>query len=153
MWNLTNNVNVDFLVKDTCEVIDGMVLPHGMVETRWNRLVSIKVNTFRWIVILNSLPTKDNLISRGIDAPSSLCSICMDQVENANHLFLECMLAKALIQKLGRWCDIDLSKLNSGDEMSLLLEAMHLSMNRKDILEAIIYTNWWSIWNFKNKCV
>lgn len=46
MWNLTNNVNVDFSVKDMHEVTNGMVLPHGMVETRWNRLVPINVIIF-----------------------------------------------------------------------------------------------------------
>lgn len=52
---------------------------------------------------MNRLPTKDNLISRGINVPSSLYTIFMDQVEkNVIHFFLVCKFAKALIQKLNQ---------------------------------------------------
>jgi len=50
-----------------------------------------------WRLMLNKLPTDDNLSARGCLLPS-MCSLCGNQEETSFHLFFECMYAVNL------WC-------------------------------------------------
>jgi len=45
-----------------------------------------------WRVLLHRLPTKENLLMRGLDIENSLCVICGMQRESGHHLFLTCKI-------------------------------------------------------------
>jgi len=56
--------------------------------TVWNKIVSLKVLLLVWKMLLNRLPTKDNLIHHEIIPHTSyICSSGCDQTENADNLF------------------------------------------------------------------
>ncbi|GJZ16837.1 hypothetical protein Tco_0552960 [Tanacetum coccineum] len=59
-----------FRVKETRNFIDNTFLPAQKVATRWVNFVPIKVNVFFWRVRLNCLPTRVNLVRRGINVES-----------------------------------------------------------------------------------
>jgi hypothetical protein len=57
----------------------------------WHKQVFLKVSTFAWCLLRDRLPTKKNLVSRGILPPDLhlYVSGCGD-IETAHHLFLSC---------------------------------------------------------------
>ncbi|GJS13387.1 RNA-directed DNA polymerase, eukaryota [Tanacetum coccineum] len=59
-----------FRVKETRNFIDDTFLPAQEVATRWVNFVPIKVNVFFWRVRLDCLPTRVNLVRRGINVES-----------------------------------------------------------------------------------
>ncbi|GJS62131.1 RNA-directed DNA polymerase, eukaryota, reverse transcriptase zinc-binding domain protein [Tanacetum coccineum] len=57
-WTWMLNSLGDFLVASVRSYIDTTMLPKGDYQTRWVNLVPIKVNTFAWKVMTNSLPMR-----------------------------------------------------------------------------------------------
>lgn len=55
----------------------------------WNNVVPLKVSAFAWNAIQNRMPTKQNLLKRGVNgitATQSQCTLCGDQTEDKNHV-------------------------------------------------------------------
>jgi len=75
----------------------------------WKSPAPSKVVVFSWQLLLNRIPTKDNLLSRRIIAPVSLgrCEFCEQAAETANHLFLHCYWTFKVWSKVGRWLGIN----------------------------------------------
>ncbi|GKC87071.1 RNA-directed DNA polymerase, eukaryota, partial [Tanacetum coccineum] len=63
-WDL--NGGGDFCVKDARDLVDEVLLPKENVATRWIKTIPIKVNIFAWKLHLDRLPTRSNLLKRGI---------------------------------------------------------------------------------------
>ncbi|KAK2391367.1 hypothetical protein QL285_064833 [Trifolium repens] len=57
----------------------------------WHPHVPLKVSIFAWRLQRDRLPTKANLVTRGIlSAAAHLCVSGCGEVESAHHLFLTC---------------------------------------------------------------
>ncbi|PWA43590.1 reverse transcriptase zinc-binding domain-containing protein [Artemisia annua] len=69
----------------------------------WNKYVPIKVNIHNWRLRLDRLPTRCNLDTRGIDLHSTRCPLCDEALETAQHLFVECMVAKDIWIMIKKW--------------------------------------------------
>ena len=64
----------------------------------------IKINIFIWRAIQRRLPTKVNLIRRGVKIDNSLCKWCNRVEETEDHIFLGCSTALDLRAHLtSRW--------------------------------------------------
>nr|GEU49288.1 RNA-directed DNA polymerase, eukaryota [Tanacetum cinerariifolium] len=63
-WDL-NGEGV-FRVRDVRVCIDEFFLPKADTATRWVKYVPIKVNIFVWKLFLDRLPTRDNVLHRGV---------------------------------------------------------------------------------------
>nr|GEZ11108.1 RNA-directed DNA polymerase, eukaryota [Tanacetum cinerariifolium] len=82
-----------FRVKDVRCMLDDFFLPRDEVATRWLPHLPIKLNVFAWRLYLDRLPTKSNLIRRGIQVSSPSCSNCNSFDEDVSHIFFKCPLA------------------------------------------------------------
>jgi hypothetical protein len=57
----------------------------------WHKQVSLKVSIFAWRLLRDRLPTKANLVTRGIiTKEANFCVSGCGAVESAQHLFLSC---------------------------------------------------------------
>ncbi|GJR72689.1 RNA-directed DNA polymerase, eukaryota [Tanacetum coccineum] len=57
------------------------------------------------------LPTRVNLIRRGITIESSLCPVCSVCEEDVCHIFFRCDLAQLVLRRICRWWAYDLSMI------------------------------------------
>lgn len=71
-----------------------------------NILIPLKVDIFVGRLSLNRTPMKDIFFVRGINVPSSLCSICNDKVERVDHMLVYCNVAKEVLIKIAKWYDL-----------------------------------------------
>jgi hypothetical protein len=60
----------------------------------WNAKIPAKIKIILWLVLDNTILTKDNLLKRKWTG-SPICHFC-DKEENITHLFLQCSMAKAV---------------------------------------------------------
>ncbi|GJU79452.1 hypothetical protein Tco_1281817 [Tanacetum coccineum] len=65
-WDM--NGSGTYRVKDVRNMHDDFFLPKDEVATRWLPHLPIKLNVFAWRLYLDRLPTKSNLIRRGIQS-------------------------------------------------------------------------------------
>ncbi|GJW55746.1 putative ribonuclease H-like domain-containing protein [Tanacetum coccineum] len=108
-WDL--NGNGVFCVKDVRKLLDESFLPKEVIATRWIKFVPIKINVFAWNVSLDRLPTRVDLIHRGIYVSSLSCPICSSHSEDTSHLLFSCTMAVDVTRLVCRWWDLVWSHL------------------------------------------
>ncbi|GKB50563.1 RNA-directed DNA polymerase, eukaryota [Tanacetum coccineum] len=105
-----------FRVKEVRNCIDDIFLPSQVIETRWVRFVPIKVNIFIWRARQDCLPTRVNLVRRGINVDSCVCPICSSGEDEINHILFRCDLAQQVLRRICRWWELDPSDWNTFQE-------------------------------------
>ncbi|GJY40357.1 RNA-directed DNA polymerase, eukaryota, reverse transcriptase zinc-binding domain protein [Tanacetum coccineum] len=73
--------------------IDNCMIANSLPSTRWCKIIPWKVNIFMWRLLLDRLPHRLNLLSRGLDIDSILCPVCSEHVESNSHAFFSCSAA------------------------------------------------------------
>jgi hypothetical protein len=76
-----------------------------VLKNIWKSPAPSKVIAFSWKLVRNRLPTKDNLVLRGIqiNGGTNSCVHCNGSVEIADHLFLFCDFASVVSKAIFRW--------------------------------------------------
>lgn len=106
MWFWSFSGVGDFTVESVRSFIDENTLPSTSFETKWSKLMPIKVNVSAWRLVRDKLLTHQNLHSRGLDVPSLICATCDSLSVNMNHLF-SCRLTMDLYVQVLKWWGLD----------------------------------------------
>ncbi|GJU33061.1 RNA-directed DNA polymerase, eukaryota [Tanacetum coccineum] len=106
-WTCDLSGDGEFKVKVIRNFIDDLFLPSSDVETRWVKFIPIKVNVFSWRARLDRLLTRVNLSRRGVLLDSHLCPLCNAAMEDVQHVFFRCDVARFVLRKICRWWDLD----------------------------------------------
>ncbi|KAM6602310.1 hypothetical protein CsatA_021919 [Cannabis sativa] len=70
--------------------------------TVWHKFVIPKHRFIFWQIINEHLLTRDHL-SRFMTIPSDLCVVCERDVETHNHLFVDCIYTRKLVDSVETW--------------------------------------------------
>ncbi|CAJ2631455.1 unnamed protein product [Trifolium pratense] len=75
--------------------------------TAWSNYVPLKTSALVWRIWKNKIPTRDNLIKRGILIESQNSSLFgCGKEESVSHVFFECSLSSGSWSKILRWLEI-----------------------------------------------
>jgi len=81
--------------------------PNGYMDDVFNLLWQSKETPkaliTAWRILLDRLPTSNNLIKIGVVGISSVCMLCKAAEESSQHLFLECVYAHRVWSLCFRW--------------------------------------------------
>nr|GEY17251.1 hypothetical protein [Tanacetum cinerariifolium] len=152
-WYCDFNGDGAFRVKKVRSNLDDLFLPYSDVVTRRVRYVPIKINVFTWRARLDRLPTRGNLINRGVSLDSPLCPFCGLMLEDSQHLFFRCDMAKCVFQRINRWWNLQWVDAQSSDDWLSWSKTVRMPCKPKDLLQGVFYTSWWHIWNFRNRLI
>jgi len=76
---------------------DDSNMVNGVTDLIWHRHVPLKVFIIAWRLICDRLPTKANLVARGmLGHDAQLCVVGCGEVETAQHLFVSCPIFSEL---------------------------------------------------------
>ncbi|PWA72406.1 RNA-directed DNA polymerase, eukaryota, Reverse transcriptase zinc-binding domain protein [Artemisia annua] len=150
-WYWDFNGDGEFMFKDVRNLLDEAVLPHDVDPTRWVKYIPIKINIFAWKVSLDRIPSKINLLKRGVSMEYNLCSVCHEDIEDTSHIIFKCEMASNIHQKICRWWQIDFYHVSSYAEWLSWFKDIRLPSKKKLMLEGVFYISWWQIWNFRNQ--
>lgn len=102
-----------FSMKSAYKKLDGLMSSEvlwgeeekGVFKSLWKSPAPSKMIAFSWKILLNHIPTKDNLSLRNILSPevSRSCLLCDEREESAIHLFLHCKVASGVWLEVIRW--------------------------------------------------
>lgn len=131
--------------------IDGVSSNFDSMTRVWNKLwklsIPTKIKHFYWKAIKNTLPTRLNLLNRGIDTTSS-CPICSNHFESTYHILFECQRAKE-IWKL----TFDRVFLETNFNDNFLDRWMKICSSLLSRELGLVVVVCWSIWNDRNKAI
>ncbi|GJT35075.1 RNA-directed DNA polymerase, eukaryota, reverse transcriptase zinc-binding domain protein [Tanacetum coccineum] len=110
--------------------------------------IARKVNIFMWRLSLDRLPHRLNLSLREMDILAISCSSCNANVEYANHIFFECIIASDLWKLVYRWCEIPFVQALSIEAFKDWLSSWHAPKEKKHRLFVISTSILWWLWRF-----
>ncbi|GJZ41921.1 RNA-directed DNA polymerase, eukaryota [Tanacetum coccineum] len=140
-WTCDLSGDGEFKVKVIRNFIDDLFLPSSDVATRWVKFIPIKVNVFSWRARRDRLPTRVNLSRRGVLLDSHLCPLCNAAMEDVQHVFFRCDVARVVLRKICRWWDLDWQEICSFSDWDAWFLSFRLSSRLKSILEVGLNEN------------
>ncbi|PWA71214.1 Concanavalin A-like lectin/glucanase superfamily [Artemisia annua] len=147
IWNCMNGF---FSVSSARNHIDIIMLHTGDRPTSWKNCVPIKVNILGWRINLDRLPTRKNLVKKGIDLSSLLCPMCGDHIEDVSHVFVRCEVACHTWEQIFTWLDIYTPIFVLINDIMDWVDSVQLSHSWRKILKAIMLTTMRVIRKFRN---
>jgi hypothetical protein len=90
-------------------VIELCPLEEGVFSLIWKSPAPSKVVAFSWSLLLDRIPTRENLAIRNILEPDSLllCVLCDRHVESSTHLFLHCDVSALIWRGVLNWLEFN----------------------------------------------
>ncbi|GLU01659.1 hypothetical protein SLE2022_189580 [Rubroshorea leprosula] len=122
------------------------------LQKAWNPLIPSKISAFSWQLLQGKIPTKDNLLKRGVvqDPGECRCELCGAGEENSSHLFVQCKVARDLWTACYRWWGIktvtDKDCFRFFEQHSSVLKTVGMKQGWECIWFVVI----WSIWMARN---
>lgn len=118
----------------------------------WNKLIPSKVSVFGWRLLLNRLPTKDQLLLQDSIQPSmSSCPLYEKDPELIDHLFVACTNSRIIWLWLSQWWGIQTAQPNSIREINQGFTFGISNLIHNDLWFSMFLITTWSIWYSRNK--
>jgi hypothetical protein len=123
-----------------------------MLDLVWHKQVPLKVLIFTWRLLQDRLPTKINLVRRGIihhDAARCVAGCTSD--ESVAQLFLHCDVFGSLWQLIRSWIGIiGVDPNNISDHFYQFIHCTGHSKKRRSFLQLLWLLCVWQVWNERN---
>lgn len=119
-------------------------------QMKWKGWVPLKCKIMVWRAIINRLPSRVELIRRGVVLPCDSCVLCNSDSETILHLFTGCLFSAEVGSRIGYWCRLE--PIFAFD-VSVLLKMVNIPLKSKYmkyVLRGIIFTTMWELWNERN---
>ncbi|GAU31104.1 hypothetical protein TSUD_212110 [Trifolium subterraneum] len=153
-WQWQPNLDTGYSVCGACQLLtphDSVTL--GEVETLiWHKQVPLKVSICAWRLLRDRLPTRANLVSRGIISQEAhLCVSGCGDIESAQHLFFTCGTFGSLWSVVRLW--IGFSSVDHQNPLGHFLNFVGVlgeHRARRSFLQPILLACVWVLWNERN---
>ncbi|CAI8586508.1 unnamed protein product [Vicia faba] len=85
---------------------------NGVLQRLWKTCTPSKTKVFGWRVMLNRLPTKDQLVRRWIiyNEEDKVCVLGLNGLEDLEHLMFKCMISLRVWRKIYGWLELDMEE-------------------------------------------
>ncbi|PNX60418.1 70 kDa peptidyl-prolyl isomerase, partial [Trifolium pratense] len=110
-WQWQPDLDIGYTVRGAYQLLtaqDGVILDNA-ADLIWHSWVPLKVSIFVWRLLRDRLPTKANLVSRGIlSHEAHHCVSGYGVIDSAQHVFLSCNTFGSLWSLVSSWIDSSL---------------------------------------------
>ncbi|XP_074305794.1 uncharacterized protein LOC141641015 [Silene latifolia] len=128
--------------------LQGNQVPVPWYPVIWNRLNLPKHSIIGWLAIQCRLLTKDRLLRFNIIS-DGYCDMCLDHLEDHNHLLYRCRFSACCWRLLADWLDINLPDT---DILNWCIRWRCRSLMKKQIVITTIMAMIYQIWTAHNSC-
>ncbi|XP_058742316.1 uncharacterized protein LOC131614778 [Vicia villosa] len=120
----------------------------------WKTNIPSRLKVFGWKVALNRLPTKDQLVKRGIIRnEQELCVFCDEKAEDLDHLLFKCKISQKVWGNIYVWLDIkDMKDFVGVHHLRNFTQALQGKIKKKKLCLVWLATVW-TIWTWRNKII
>ncbi|CAJ2678610.1 unnamed protein product [Trifolium pratense] len=122
------------------------------VKKLWKNDVPSKVNVFGWRLLLEKLPTRDALASKGIitNPHETCCVFCFRHVEDCCHIFYHCKFSQVVWSAIFKWlgCSITIGE----EGLNHFFKCGDLVKGHR-VRHLIWLTTNWCLWRLRNNII
>ncbi|XP_018488029.2 putative ribonuclease H protein At1g65750 [Raphanus sativus] len=94
-WELAGKTTIKYSTGDVYAHLRGEIPQVSWAKVVWSSYGISRQSFLAWLIILNRCPTRDRLISWGLQVPA-ICLLCNSHPETRDHLFHHCSYTSAL---------------------------------------------------------
>ncbi|CAJ2630732.1 unnamed protein product [Trifolium pratense] len=118
----------------------------------WHPQVPLKVSIFAWRLLRDRLPTRVNLVTRGVlSSTAHSCIFGCGEAESAHHLFISCSTVGSLWDLVRSWIGIPLAGFTTlRDHFVQFVSSAGGSRARRSFLQLIWLACVWVVWTERN---
>ena len=118
----------------------------------WHSHVPLKVSILAWRLLRDRLPTKNNLLRRGIIQQTDIqCAMGCGVDETAPHVFFHCSFYGTLWQHMRQWLGVSgADPYTPQDHFKQFTNAIGSSRTRTSFMQLLWLLGVWVIWNERN---
>ncbi|GAU50551.1 hypothetical protein TSUD_281250 [Trifolium subterraneum] len=118
----------------------------------WHSQVPLKVSIFAWRLLRDRLPTKANLVTRGIlPQAAGFCVSGCETIESSQHLFASCSIFGSIWALVRSWIGITaVDPISLRDHFVQFTYSAGGSRARRSFLQLIWLTCGWVVWTERN---
>lgn len=127
-WQWTPDIQAGYIVSDIYHILTTQTEPTdvGLLDFVLHKQVPLKMSIFAWRFLRGRLPTKNNLVRRGLlSAEEAGCVAGCGHDESMSHLFIHCESYGALWRHIRSW--IGVSGVEPYDISEHLFRFIHLT--------------------------
>jgi len=137
-------------VKNTYQAFlstQGLTKVIGWRQALWKWDLQLKIKCIISLVAENKILTLENLKIKGWEGPSR-CHLCLQDIENTNHLFIHCSFAKSMWERLEM-----IQSFKNCWNRNTLNECFKNWVEVKFVLTVIVAHIYWFIWLERNSTI
>ncbi|XP_076941489.1 uncharacterized protein LOC143611066 [Bidens hawaiensis] len=123
------------------------------LKFKWDGWMPIKCNVLAWRAEQDRIPTKIALNKRGMGLSEDSCPFCELHQESANHIFIGCIFAAEIWDRIAVWCRLDPIFVFEVRDILVLAKCLKKPKLNKRVAHCIVVTALWSMWNARNEMI
>jgi hypothetical protein len=155
IWQWQPDPDTGYTVRGAYQLLTSQdPVPLGIADDLvWHRQVPLKVSIFAWRLLRDRLPTKSNLVARGIISPEAhFCVSGCGGIETAQHIFLSCSTFASLWGLVRSWIGFSAVDAHTLPDhfVQFTFSAGGLRA-RRSFLQLIWLACTWIVWNERNQ--
>ncbi|CAJ2641323.1 unnamed protein product [Trifolium pratense] len=153
-WQWSPDPDAGYTVAGGYQILthQASVALHDAENLIWHPQVPLKVSIFAWRLLRDRLPTRANLVIRGVlSSTADACVFGCGVTESAHHLFLSCSTVGSLWDLVRAWVGIspmDFTTLR--DHFVQFTVSAGASRARRSFLQLLWLVCVWVIWTERN---
>ncbi|XP_024633495.1 uncharacterized protein [Medicago truncatula] len=153
-WQWRPDTVSGYIVRGAYHILAEQVqhIGDGIGELVWHKHVPLKVSILAWQLLRDRLPTKNNLLRRGIIHPTTkYCVTGCGNDETTPHLFFHCNTLGALWQHIRHWLGVyGADPYSVNDHFLQFTYALGSSRTRRSFLQLLWLVGVWILWTERN---
>ncbi|CAJ2672661.1 unnamed protein product [Trifolium pratense] len=153
-WQWSPDPDTGYTVRGAYQILTSQdsVTLHDAENLIWHPQVPLKVSIFAWRLLRDRLPTRANLVNRGVLSSSAdTCVFGCGVAESAHHLFLSCSFAGSLWDLVREWVDISpVVSTTLRDHFAQFTASAGVSRARRSFMQLLWLVCAWVIWTERN---
>ncbi|KAJ9567733.1 hypothetical protein OSB04_003699 [Centaurea solstitialis] len=99
------------------------------------------------------IPTRVNLLARGVSMDIVACPLCGGRFESEEHLFWLCPFSKSVIRDICKWWHLESTSLGGFTDIFSWINSLQLPSRALSSIMAVIYVFFWVIWQLRNHLI
>ncbi|XP_021986079.1 uncharacterized protein LOC110882343 [Helianthus annuus] len=138
-------VNPEEMVElnSSAALLEGVYRTMENDKWRWSSNVSGQV-------VLDRIPTKNDLVRRNISVDTDLCALCNDEPESVDHLFTACQIAHRVWSQFCDWVRLLPIFAFSLADILDLYKNVNEDKKSKEIVRGLVTVTCWCLWKARN---
>ncbi|GKV26407.1 hypothetical protein SLEP1_g35721 [Rubroshorea leprosula] len=155
-WEWTHDKRGQYSTKTAYSLLSleqGEVNEAKTFKRIWNPSLPSKISAFSWQLLLDRIPTKANLLRRGVikDATEAKCALCNEEEEDSTYLFLNCKIARWVWMACSKWWGTNITVNRDCWNTFQLIGKGTKGSNIREGMDCMWKTVVWSVWIARNQ--